>query len=69
MKNVSTVKAYQNYAFLTSDSARNIRILCECTETQQRLLDHGITATILFFGSARAKSSGTYNNNDIIMRI
>jgi len=56
MKNVIAAKAYRNEKFLASEGARNIRILCECTESQQRLAEHGVTATILFFGSARAKS-------------
>lgn len=51
------VKSYKNEKFLCSEAARNIRILCECTETQQRLQEYGVTATILFFGSARAKSA------------
>lgn len=56
MKNVIAPKAYRNEAFLASEGARNIRILCECTESQQRLTEHGVSATVLFFGSARAKS-------------
>lgn len=57
LPNVFTAKAYKSEKFMNSEGARNIRILSECTETQQRFSEEGVTATILFFGSARAKSS------------
>lgn len=52
-----TVKAYRNNDFLNSEAARNLRILCELEETESRLKRYGVNATILFFGSARAKNS------------
>jgi len=51
------IKAYKNLEFLNSPAARPIRILCEFEETRQRLLKHGVHNTIVFFGSARTKSS------------
>lgn len=57
LPNVITSKAFKSEKFMSSEGARNIRILCECTETQQRFAAEGVTATILFFGSARAKST------------
>lgn len=72
MANVQTTKAYRNENFLCSEGARNIRILCECTETQQRFFENGVTATLLFFGSARAKSSSAHEaamaENDRLLR-
>lgn len=50
-------KAYKNLEFLNSPAARPIRILCEYEETRQRFLQHGIKHTIVFFGSARTRSS------------
>lgn len=60
MSYTKTQKAYKNQAFLQSSKARNIRILCEYEETHQRLKKHNVKASILFFGSARAKSSEDY---------
>ena len=50
-------KAYKNLSFLNSPAARHIRILCEYEETRQRLMHHRIHHTIVFFGSARTRSS------------
>ncbi|MEZ4319601.1 MAG: LOG family protein [Myxococcota bacterium] len=50
-------KAYKNLEFLNSPAARPIRILCEFEETRQRLLRHGVHNTIVFFGSARTRST------------
>jgi uncharacterized protein (TIGR00730 family) len=49
-------KAYKNLDFLTSPPARHIRILCEYEETRQRLLEHKVYNTLVFFGSARMRS-------------
>lgn len=49
-------KAYKNNSFLNSPAARNIRILCEYEEAEQRFAAEGIENTIVFFGSARTKS-------------
>jgi uncharacterized protein (TIGR00730 family) len=50
-------KAYKNLNFLNSPPARPIRILCEYEEPRQRFQQLGIHDTIVFFGSARAKSA------------
>jgi len=50
-------KAYKNLDFLNSPAARHIRILCEYEETRQRLLHERVNHTIVFFGSARTRSS------------
>ncbi|CAM9241410.1 unnamed protein product [Choristocarpus tenellus] len=51
-----TVKAYKNPNFINSDQARHIRIMCEYEETMIRLKKNNIKASVLFFGSARAKN-------------
>ncbi len=47
------LKAYKNLAFLNSPAARQIRILCELIEPQNRFRKARIRDTIVFFGSAR----------------
>lgn len=47
------LKAYKNLDFLNSDSARQIRILCEMIEPGIRLENEGIRDTLVLFGSAR----------------
>ena len=47
------LKAYKNLDFLNSDSARQIRILCEMIEPGIRLESAGIRDTLVIFGSAR----------------
>lgn len=54
-KYTGTTKAYKNESFINSSQARNIRIMCEYEETQIRLKENRIKASVLFFGSARAK--------------
>eukprot|EP00904_Undaria_pinnatifida_P014160 jgi/Undpi1/9875/HiC_scaffold_28.g12329.m1 len=54
-KYTPTKKAYKNDDFINSSQARNIRIMCEYEETLLRLKDNKIKASVLFFGSARAK--------------
>ncbi len=49
----SVPKAYENQEFLTSSTARNIRVLCEYEEPKQRFMTHSVRNTIVFFGSAR----------------
>jgi hypothetical protein len=49
------IKAYKNTEFLNSSEARTIRILCEYEEPKRRFESHGITDTVVFFGSARTK--------------
>jgi uncharacterized protein (TIGR00730 family) len=50
------VKAYKNLDFLNSPEARTVRILCEYEEPKARLAQHGVENTLVFFGSARAKT-------------
>jgi len=50
-------KAYRNIDFLNSPDARTIRILSEYYEPLARFKKYGIRNLIVFFGSARAKSS------------
>ena len=49
-------KAYKDPTFLSSKAARTIRILCEYEQPGDKLKEHGIKGTILFFGSARSKN-------------
>lgn len=51
-----TEKAYKNLEFLTSGSARTIRILCEYEEPQRRFHLQDVQDTVVIFGSARVKS-------------
>lgn len=46
-------KAYNNYEFLNSPSARTIRMLTEMVEPRERLRRQHIHNTVVFFGSAR----------------
>ncbi|MBN1421885.1 MAG: LOG family protein [Planctomycetes bacterium] len=50
------VLAFHNRAFLHSQHARDVRVLCEFLEPRHRLRKHRIRDTIVFFGSARAVS-------------
>lgn len=59
-KYTMAVKAYKNPEFLNSGHARFIRVMCEYEETMYRLKAYGVKSTILFFGSARAKSNEQY---------
>ncbi|KAG5189184.1 hypothetical protein JKP88DRAFT_160854 [Tribonema minus] len=55
-KYTATTKAYKNQEFLGSSQARLLRVMCEYEETMLRLKRYKIKATVLVFGSARAKS-------------
>ena len=55
-KSRHTEKAYKNLEFLSSPSARTIRILCEYAEPLMRFEKYGVKNTIVFFGSARIQS-------------
>ena len=57
---IIATKAYRNTDFLDSEQARNIRILCEYEETKQRLESVPVTATVMFFGSARSKDHAVH---------
>jgi len=47
------LRAYRDPAFISSDSARPIRVLSEFLEPENRFEKFGIESTIVFFGSAR----------------
>lgn len=49
-------KAYKNLDFITSRAGRPMRILSEFLEPEDRFERHGISDTIVFFGSARIRS-------------
>ena len=51
------VKAYRDTDFLTSPQARTLRILAEYLEPEARFKREGVDKTVVFFGSARARSS------------
>ncbi|MCA9568663.1 MAG: LOG family protein [Myxococcales bacterium] len=51
------LKAYKNLEFLNSQEARLIRVQCEMVETKSRLAANGVRDTMVFFGSARMRSS------------
>ena len=51
-------KAYKNLQFLNSSASRHIRILCEYEEPRERFAQANVKDTIVFFGSARSRSSG-----------
>jgi uncharacterized protein (TIGR00730 family) len=51
------VKAYRDTDFLTSPQARTLRILAEYLEPEARFEREGVDKTVVFFGSARARSS------------
>jgi len=57
------IKAYKNQKFLNSPDARIIRIMAEYLEPLNRFHTHGIGDTIVFFGSARFRSSAAVKHD------
>jgi uncharacterized protein (TIGR00730 family) len=57
------IKAYNNYEFLNSPAARELRILSEMTEPAHRLRRARIFNTVVFFGSARTLPRQTAQKN------
>ncbi len=57
------IKAYKNQKFLNSPDARIIRMMAEYLEPLNRFHDHGIDDTIVFFGSARFRSSAAVKHD------
>jgi uncharacterized protein (TIGR00730 family) len=53
---MSSEKAYKNMDFLMSREARTVRMLAEYLEPQTRFRRYRVTDTVVFFGSARARS-------------
>ncbi len=56
------IKAYDNKVFIHSNEGRIIRIIAEYLYPEQHLKKHGVKKTIIFFGSARVKSTEQYQN-------
>ena len=56
-------KAYKNIDFLSSASARTLRMLAEFYEPQARFKKNNIVDTIVFFGSARTLSEKDAKKN------
>jgi uncharacterized protein (TIGR00730 family) len=52
-----SVKAYKNLPFLNSPDARLIRMMSEYLEPQSRFHRYKVADTLVFFGSARIRSS------------
>ena len=52
-KTRTSVKSYQNNEFLSSTHARELRILAEYLEPENRFAHYQVDDTIVFFGSAR----------------
>ncbi len=52
-----SVKAYKNLPFLNSPDARLIRMMSEYLEPLSRFRRYKVADTLVFFGSARVRSS------------
>jgi uncharacterized protein (TIGR00730 family) len=50
--------AYHDWRFIDSDEGRPIRIVSEYLAPLRTFSEAGVTATVVFFGSARARSGG-----------
>jgi len=50
--------AYRDPKFMVSDEARPVRILAEYLSPLQSFFEHGVTATVVFFGSSRLSAHG-----------
>ena len=55
MKRSKVIKAYNNQRFLHSADGRTVRMLCEYYEPLQRFRKQGVSNTIVFWGSSRAR--------------
>jgi uncharacterized protein (TIGR00730 family) len=62
-KNQVPEKAYRNMDFLSSTSARTVRMLAEFYEPEARFKKNNIVDTIVFFGSARTLSAKDAKKN------
>lgn len=54
------LKAYDNPDFVHSDDGRTIRLISEYLYPEHYLRKHGVTGTIVFFGSARVLSEEAF---------
>jgi uncharacterized protein (TIGR00730 family) len=61
-KLVPTIKAYDNDEFLSGQTARPIRVLCEYQYPKDQLAAHKIFNTILFMGSSKALSPDAHES-------
>lgn len=61
-------KAYKNQRFLNSAKAREIRVLCEFIEPEDRFKRLNVRDTIVFFGSSRTLSRGAASENLLAAR-
>ena len=50
--------AYQDPAFMDSDEGRPIRIVSEYLAPMKTFCEQAVTATVVFFGSARIRPDG-----------
>jgi uncharacterized protein (TIGR00730 family) len=50
--------AYHDFSFIDSDQGRPIRIVSEYLAPLKTFCEQGVTATVVFFGSARARGGG-----------
>lgn len=57
---VRPVKAYKNQNFMMSRAARPLRFLAEHEETLQRLSANGVKDFVMFFSSARGRSTAQH---------
>jgi len=64
-KEYAIEKAYDNREFLHGHSARPLRVLAEFIEPEERLAKHGISNTIVFFGSAVSVDTQTLRNQTL----
>jgi len=60
MATKKVTKAYDNREFLHGRSARPLRVLAEFIEPEERLREHDIRNTIVFFGSALSVDNRTF---------
>jgi len=60
LKEIKPIKAYDNSKFIRSTEARTIRVICEFEEPVHRLRAEKVKETIMFWGSARAKTREQY---------
>jgi hypothetical protein len=64
-KRIKVTKAYDNREFLHGRSARQLRVLAEFIEPEERLRKHGIFNTIVFFGSSLSVDIRTFRKQKL----
>jgi uncharacterized protein (TIGR00730 family) len=69
-KDIPLTKAYNNYEFMNSPAGRPLRVLAEFLEPANRLKQHNLKNTVVFFGSARTLSKkDALNKHNSLKRI